>query len=61
MKYLRFIAIVVLTCGFISCAATENKPDNRQSVRRKPGPNLDRSYIWGSRPPGNDDAPHVRD
>lgn len=60
-RHLRFGALVAAAVCLIGCASDNNTTDTRQSVRRKPGPNLDRTYVWGSRPPGTSDAPHVRD
>jgi hypothetical protein len=60
-KHVCVGAVVAAALCLVGCATQNNTTDTRQSVRRKPGPNLDREYVWGSRPPGTSDAPHVRD
>jgi hypothetical protein len=53
---------IALSLFFAGCAAnSDTSTDSRQTHHRKPGPNLDRTYEWGSKPPGAMDATHVRD
>jgi starvation-inducible outer membrane lipoprotein len=58
----KYLAIVF--CLFLAaCVATPESQKNRHYSRRtNPGPNLDRNYEVGSKPPATMvDAPHMRD
>jgi hypothetical protein len=53
---------LLIALALVSCASpTPNANDSRQSVRRKPGPNLDRKYDWGSMPPPGPMRTHSSD
>jgi hypothetical protein len=59
---LRITATFVVALGLIGCASRpQNVTDTRQSVRRKPVPNLDRKYDWGSMPPPGPMRTHSAD
>ena len=58
----RIAAWLVVLLSLISCASQPGDVrDSRQTIRRKPVPNLDRTYDWGSRPPPGPAETHSRD
>jgi hypothetical protein len=61
MKYLLVCACLC----FLGCAANPPDPSvarKAAELQRKPRPNLDRTYDWGSKPPGAETHPdHVTD
>jgi hypothetical protein len=59
----RRAAAALIGIALTSCAAPTQTtgPDHRQSVRRKPVPNLDRTHDWGSMPPPGAMRTHASD
>jgi hypothetical protein len=53
---------ILVSLALASCASpSPTANDSRQSARRKPGPNLDRKYDWGSMPPPGPMRTHSSD
>jgi hypothetical protein len=60
--WMRIATAAILSLLVVGCVSQpQNAADSRQSIRRKPTPNLDRAYGWGSTPGANRMEAHVPD
>jgi hypothetical protein len=58
----RVAGALLLVLAITGCASGPvSDPNARQTVRRKPVPNLDRQYDWGSTPGVKGESIHVSD
>jgi hypothetical protein len=52
---------LLIALALVSCVSPTPNANDSQSVRRKPVPNLDRKYDWGSMPPPGPMRTHSSD